>query len=139
MAQFLIRPNKSGYSHQQASEALTADVEGGMPRVRRDVVGAVFLVNVSWVFDAEQYDYACAFKRTATDHQSLPFDIELILDSAAVAVYEAKFVPGSWQLTGQSGLAYMVSAQLWVTAPINPDEATDDQTIIDAYEEAYGP
>jgi hypothetical protein len=138
MAKFLIPPNSSSYGHQQNAESLYAELDGGAPKVRRDIIGAAFNLNVTWLLDQEQYTYARAFYRTATNHGSEPFLIDLILESAALEEYEALFVPGSWQLTEQSGHAYTVSAQLWVTPPVNPDEATDDQAIITAYETAHG-
>ena len=137
MAKFLIPPNVDGYGAQQAPESLAAELDGGAPKVRRDIIGAAFRLNVTWLMDQEQYTYACAFYRTATNHGSEPFDIVLIIESHAVTEYEARFVPGSWQLASQRGHSYTVSAQLWVTPLVNPDEATDDGTIISAYEAAH--
>jgi hypothetical protein len=137
MSKFLIPPNVDGYGHQQNAESLSAELDGGAPKVRRDIIGAAFLLDLSWVLDREGYTYARAFYRTATDHGSLPFTIDLIIEEDGLVEYEARFVPGSWKLSGQRGLSYSVTAQVWVSPPINPDEATDDAAIISAYEGAH--
>lgn len=137
MSTFLIPPENSSYSLAQNVESLSEELDGGAPKIRRDIIGAAFKVDVSWIFNPEEYEYARAFYRTATDHGSLPFDIGLIIDEPSLVIYEARFVPGTWRLNSQKGLSYSVSAQLSVVVPVNPDEATDDAAIISAYEAAH--
>src|SRR4051812_39137454 len=109
----LIPPSTAGYAAERGSEVLSVKLDGGASKYRRDIIGAAFNVNVTWDgLNAEQFNYLNACFRTGTVRGSLPFDIDLILDKSALTEYSAYFVPGSFKLTAQQGLAYFVSAQL---------------------------
>lgn len=137
MAKLLFRPTRDGYSAQRGQEVLAVQLDGGASRFRRDILNAPFRVTTSWQCNPEQYNYLNAFYRTATEHGSSPFEIDLFLDNADYVEYTAKFIPASFKLDSQSGLTYYVSAELEVEKPFDPDEATDDAATILAYETEY--
>lgn len=138
MSKLLLVPENSSYAVSKDAEIISTKLDGGASRRRKDILQGSFNVNVTWILNAEEYDYLEAFWRTTIDHGSLPFEIDLILDYKDMYEYTAYFVEGSKKLTGQRGLAYFVSAQLEVTSPIYEDEATDDAAVVAAFEAAHG-
>lgn len=137
MVKLYVQPESAGYAVERGSEVLSVALDGGASKLRRDVLNASFKVNVSFVLDPTEYNYLNAFFRTATEHGSLPFEIDLILDNTTLTEYTARFVPDTFKLTAQKGLTYYVGAVLEVESL--PDNATADQAIIDAYEELVAP
>src|SRR5687768_16414160 len=103
MAKLYLCPLSSGYAAQQKSGVLSVELDGGASRYRRDILNCAFLVNVAWLCDEEEYDYLCAFQRTATLNGSLPFSIDLTLDESGPSEYEAYFVPDTFRLAQIEG------------------------------------
>ena len=113
MDKFIFTPNQSGYSVQDSIEVLQVELDGGAPRIRRDIVGSWPIVNVSWIFDRENFNYFREFYRLTTVSGSLPFLIDLLIDNAdELTEHVAQFVPGSIALSQVSGQSYGVSANL---------------------------
>jgi hypothetical protein len=135
MRKLALVPTQSDYSAQYGQDALSTALAGGPSRTRLDFVGSVAVVNVTWTVPPNGYSYLQAFHRSATQNETEPFLIDLILDSAMLTEYQAKFVVTSFRLAGVEGLTYSVSAQLEIT-PLTPDEEADG-AIMDVYE-AYG-
>jgi len=133
----LLVPDSSAYSVERGDEVLSVILDGGASKFRKDIIDAAFRVNVAWILDPEGYQYLNAFFRTATARGSLPFEIDLVLDTTEYQECVAHFIPGSFKLTAQKGLSYFVSATLEVEAPVNLTEEADDEEIIDDYEEAH--
>lgn len=138
MTTLIIPPDSSSYAAARGDEVLSVKLDGGASKFRLDILNAAFLVDATWILDRDGYEYINAFYRTATGHGSLPFSVELILDTPLPVLYaECHFVPGSLKLSAQSGFSYTVSAQIEVTPPINNTEEADDAAIIAAYEAAH--
>jgi hypothetical protein len=137
MAKFRIPPDNASYSAERTGEVLQVKLAGGASRFRKDIIDAAANVNCSWQFDVSQFNYFVAFYRTATLRGTVPFTIDLIIDSAAMVTRTARFVADSYKLTGQKGLTYYVSAVLEVEAIINPTETTTDNATIAAFEAAW--
>jgi hypothetical protein len=135
MRKLLLTPNQSGYVAEDGVEALSAALDGGPSRTRRDFVGAVARVNCTWNLPPTEYQYMKAFLRTATAQASTPFYIDLILDEPELLEYTAKFIPGTFRLTGVRGLTTSVSAQLEVRP--RPVDEVYDEAILDNFE-SYG-
>lgn len=135
---FLITPESSSYAVERGNEVVRVELDGGAGRYRADVLHSSFKVDCQWIFTRSQYDYAMAFFRTQTQRGSLPFEIELIIEDFDLGERTAYFIPGSFKLTGQRGLAYFVSGTLEVLPEINPDETTEDAATIAAYNTAQG-
>lgn len=136
MRKLIIPPDNTAYAAQRGGEVLSVKLDGGASRFRTDVLNAAWQVDTQWILDADGYNYMNAFFRTATVHGSLPFKIDLILDGATLTDCTVHFVPNSFKLTQQQGLAYYVTASLEVAAL--PEDADDDNDTLDAYETANG-
>lgn len=132
MEKLFLTPDNSSYDVSRNPEVLAVQLDGGASKMRRDILGASFLVNVVWILNPTQYNYINAFYRTSVAHGSVPFNIDLILDNITLTQYVVRFIPNSFKLTSQRGLAYTVSATLEVESVA--DNATADNVIIDAYE-----
>lgn len=136
MRTMVIPPDNSAYAAQRGSEVLSVKLDGGSSRTRLDVFGAPFTVDVVWIVDPAGFNYLNAFFRTATIHGSIPFKVAMVLDSATLTQYTAIFVPNTFKLTQQQGLAYYLAAQLEVR-PL-PVTAAADNTLMNTYETAHG-
>lgn len=113
MDKYAFPPDQNGYSVADTAESLLVELEGGAPRVRRDIVGAWPTVSASWTCDRLKFNYFREFFRSATLSGSLPFLIDLQIDSAdELTEHTAQFVPGSINLNQVNGLTYVVSATL---------------------------
>lgn len=138
MAKLLLCPLRAGYAAQQRPGALQVELDGGASRFRLDILYGSFLVEVAWSCNEEQYDYLCAFHRTATASGSLPFDIDLKIDSSQMLEYQAHFVPGTFRTPVFGGGRYRVESVLEVVKPYDPSEAASDEALISAFEAAHG-
>jgi hypothetical protein len=136
VTKFAVPVVGQGYTARRGNAVIATELDGGRPRLRRDILNPSSRVTVSWVFNAEQYNYYQAFYHTTTIEGSLPFDIDLIIDRANKQEYEASFVPESSQLTSKQGDVFFVSAELYVTAAVR--DATADAALVTAYNEARG-
>lgn len=114
LSKFILPPDNSQYSVADGKEVVATQLDGGAARYRRDILGATSTVNVAWILGTNDYKYMRSFYRALTLKGAKPFLIDLILDEPTLTEHKAYFVPGSFQLTGQKGLTYWVSAQLEV-------------------------
>ncbi len=130
-----LTPSSASYTTKQANEIVATDLPGGPPATRRDFIGATHAITVQWACDPLKYSVLEAFFRTTTAMGSLPFQCELIIDDAPTALYECKFVPGSYGLQSQSGHNYVVGANLYASQIIVDDAY--DVGLITAYS-AFG-
>lgn len=122
-------PSKASYAVDIGAEILRAQLSGGPSRFRRDFIGAVATVNVMWNAPPQMFDYLQAFYRTAISQASDPFLIDLVLDGFSLTQYEARFIPGSFRITGVAGLETSVTAQLEVRPqPVN--DVVDDGLLL---------
>lgn len=119
----LLTPEAAGYSAAFGEEVIRTQLEGGSGRYRADMLNSSSMVECSWTLTAAQYNYLAAFYRTHKKG-AVPFEIDLILDSAEKVERVANFMPNTFQLTGQSGPNYFVKATLEVQ-PMAIDAAAD--------------
>jgi hypothetical protein len=114
MEKFLVPPQQPGLAISESSEAwLTVELEGGLPRTRRDLFDPEPTVDVSWVLTISTYTYLTEFYRASAARDFEPFEIDLYVENGAtLTTVEARFVPKSLKLTRQTGNTYFVSAQL---------------------------
>lgn len=132
MVKFAIPPDQSGYSVKDGLEVVATQLEGGAPKIRRDILGAVSRVNVTWIVDVDGYRYVKAFYKAITQSGALPFLIDLILDKPGLTEHTAYFVPDSIKLSQQRGNSYTVNAELYVT----PEDVTQtDSDFVFIYNE----
>ena len=124
--------DRQGFSVEEGDTNVAIQLNGGAPRVRADQLGAVKTVHCQWILNQNDYDYLEAFYRTATNFGANPFNISLIgIDSSTAAIYVAWFVPQTKRLVSQSGLTYVISADLWVLP--NRIDSNDDLQLLGEY------
>lgn len=137
MSKLKLHPDKAGYAVDRGTEIISAKLDGGASKIRKDILNAAFRVSVQWITHPDGYNYLNAFYRTSTANGSLPFTIDLYLDKSEPVEFSAQFVPDTFKLSSQSGETYYVSAELEVTKPFNGSEASEDAATIAAFEAAY--
>lgn len=126
----LLPPDQSNYAAPEGHTTVSTILDGGASRFRADQLGGAFLVTVQWTLDLTNFNYLKAFYRTAVNYGSLPFNIDLLLDSGAMQTYVAHFVPDTFGLTSQSGQTFVVGAILEIIP--DPSYAVGDAAIIAA-------
>jgi hypothetical protein len=134
----LLRPESASYSVKYGAEAVNIDLDGGAGRYRLDIINASKKVNAQWILDSTEFEYLMAFYRSVANRGATTFQIELIIDGSDIGEVDAHFVPDSFELVAQRGLAYTVAAQLEITTPVNPDLEDDDLDIVSAYNTSQG-
>ena len=124
-----IPVDRQGYSVDEGDTNVAIQLDGGGPRIRADQLGAVKTAHCQWTVDQDRYDYLEAFYRTGTNNGANPFNISLVgIASSTPDTYVAWFVPKTKRLLSQSGLTYVVGADLWVV-PNQVDTNADIQLL----------
>jgi hypothetical protein len=110
----ILPPQEDTFAVSLKSEIIKTDLDGGLPRYRKDQIGSVSLIDVSWIGRKEQFEYLRAFYRAATLNGSEPFDMYLRISSVTPTKYEdVHFIPGSFSSSTEGDL-YSVNAQISV-------------------------
>ena len=119
--------DRDQYSIVPGAEVEEVQVEAGPPWRRRDFFGATHQVSLQLVLEPFAYTYLMAFWRTTLGKGTLPFLIDLIIDTSELSEYQATLVGGKLSTT-INGDAYLVTGMLSVLRA--PDEADNDDAII---------
>lgn len=135
MSKLRLDPAQGSYSASIGAESVSVQLEGGKSRTRRTQLGAASIASVEWYLIDVEYQYLMSFYRAATEHGSESFTADLILDHSDIEEYECRFVPGTLELGGIRGTAYIVSASLEII-PL-PEDREFDLAVISFYE-TYG-
>lgn len=130
-----LPPLQASYSASVGTEVTRIQLNGGLGFMRRDIIGASSTVNCNWNLDKGQFQYLQAFYRIQVNKASEPFQCRLIIEQADADNYECFFIPGTFKLTGKSGVRFMVTAQLEVKA--KPVDLELDQSIIDSFSSGF--
>lgn len=120
---------QEGYSFDDGDAVLRAKVSSGPSRLRLDMLDAPMSVAVQLVLEPQEFNYWQAFRRTTLKHGSMPFLIDLVIDSSDVEEYQAQIVPGSIK-TGIQGTAHLVQMELEVLMSETPPTADYDTSIV---------
>lgn len=124
-----LSPDSAGYSVVDAENVISTKLDGGASRYRLDMLDSVSKVSVKWVCNQNQYQYLRVFYVSILKNGSLPFLIDLILNSSSPIEHEAYFIPGTLSLSEHSGDYYGVVAQLEVI-PKPIDELVNTQMVL---------
>ena len=136
MEKLMLVPDKASYTVKDGKEVVSIQLDGGAARYRRDVLNAASRVTCLWNLDPAEYQYFRAFYRTSTQNGSQTFLASLMLDEPVLRDFEAHFVPDSVMLREQSGLLYVMAAELEVS-PLPVDDAFN-QAVVDLWTEGAG-
>jgi len=122
--------NSGNYEGQFAEQVLFQKLKGGAGRYRLDLLNSTHLVSVSANLSPQAYRYWMAFFRQQIGRGSLPFQINLLLESDQPTLHTVNIIPGSMKLARLAGLSYSLQMVLEVT----PDEPLDldDTAALDA-------
>jgi hypothetical protein len=133
-----LLPDSSSYSVKEGNDAISATLDGGLPRQRLDVLGATKTIECQWILDRAEYVYIRAFYNAITFLSGVAFLIDLIIDDSDIEEHTVLFTPGSLKLSKQEGLAYTVTASL-EARPIIRTEGYNDIIVVlfDAYGSDY--
>ncbi|GEA08488.1 hypothetical protein KUL42_32490 [Alteromonas sp. KUL42] len=129
MDKLVLSPLQSAYSIEDGNETHRIELDGGLGRYRKDIIGASNKVTASWLLDANEYAYLRAFYRTTTKSGSVSFLVDLIINYADVSEYEAFFMPESLRLDGIEGGMFKCSATLEVKQK-KPEEDIDEALVM---------
>ena len=106
-----LTPAQEGYAVRFGSGVIATEVAGGPSRYMVDNIRPSHSVRLQWLTDRAGYDYLAAFYAANVGRG---FNIQLIIDDSGLETYKAFFEPNSFRLTGVTGFAYVVQAQLEV-------------------------
>lgn len=120
MTKLARKPDSTSYSFKDRAEVVNTGLDGGLGRNRRDLIGVHPIVDVTWVVPPSWYSYICAFFRANARNGGEAFQLDLILETAAITEYDVKLVPGSFRLTNKKADSYTVTAQVEVQQHLTP-------------------
>lgn len=103
-------PERTNYSTKRdATLSVLFDVEGGLPRVRKDKDSVGELAVAEWLLEDDEYsDFIDFFDA----NHSVPFIATLIGPSGGYSTYVVRYVHGTLQMTQGSATMYTVAATL---------------------------
>jgi hypothetical protein len=125
-------PEKTTYSYKVDGDVVSVELDGGLPRKRRDIAGSASKVECTWFLSPVQYQYFMAFYRFTIKRGALPFLVDLLIEQPYLEEMKASFVANSLSMK-QIGLSFEVSAELEVV-PIGDDDF--DEMIVLFYDES---
>lgn len=132
---FALRTQGQSYQVALGDAVVETQLDGGLPKKRRDILNPANRVTCAWVLNATDFDYFMAFYFTTTKNGSLPFTVNAVIDSHAEAIYTATFVKGSVKYSAAGGV-FSVSADFDVEAIAR--NATTDAALVSAYNTSHG-
>lgn len=115
-------PEQDSFSGEGGKEVVSAILEGGASRYRKDQLGSTWIGTVSWNLGPTDFDYFVAFFNVV-GKAGLAFSLDLIWDDHTLQTYTAHFVEGSYKLA-VNGQTFKVSAKLEIM-PRTRDSAAD--------------
>lgn len=130
-----LLPDQQSYAASEGPRQVYAKLDGGMGRVRRDLLNAVWKADVQWTVEQEDFQYLQTFRRVTKDGTEL-FRMDLILNGTGIEEYECRMIPGTWRVTQNRGRAYVVKVQLEVHPGIGDEQF--DEGLVTTYE-GFGP
>lgn len=107
-------PDSSNYDANTGLDTVAVQLEGGAGRYRSDYLGTTFIIDVQWSLETTEFDTLFSFYYTTIKRGSIPFNINLLVQSSTLTAYVAFIIPGSFKLASQAGNSYIVVAKLEV-------------------------
>lgn len=113
-----LTPDQDSYTLQRnRSEYTRVDLDGGVGRYRRDIVGASAKIAVKWSYlDSDDYTYICSFYRTFINTMQ-PFKMDLIIEDEGLVECICRIFPDTFRLPKVKAVTYTVQATLEVEIP----------------------
>lgn len=130
MKTLAIVPSSASYAATPSSPVISTQLDGGLPRLRADQVGAVAQVRCQWQLNPLTFQYMQAFYRVI-GYGAQAFLINLIIDTPSLQQYTATIEPASWVTSSIEGATYFVGATLNVLP--KAQDAAFDEALVDLY------
>lgn len=125
-------PERAQYAATDSVQVNTKQVDGGLPRTRRDIVGSTTQVQCQWILSSADYETLYAFYLARiTSLADFSFNASLILDNPEIETFLCTFMPGTWQLLTDSFDTKTVQAML-EASPLTVDPIYNN-SFIDVY------
>ena len=103
------------YSVQYGNDNKTIELDGGLPRTRKNFRGSPHIASVQMYFDANQFEvFRKVDYEVDLDGGNEWFLMDLPIDSTTPEEHTVRFVDGSSALNSWLPSAGFISAQLWV-------------------------
>jgi hypothetical protein len=118
-----LAPSQESYTFTMPTGVLEANLDGGPPRTRLDVVGQYIPVTCQWDADSNVLQYLQQAYRYCEANGGAHFLIDLVVDQGTLTEREAMFMPGTAKLQSVQGNAYIWGAVLLV-APLTGLDVT---------------
>jgi hypothetical protein len=135
LPKLLLSPDQGGYSFTDSTDTVATKLDGGRSRVRRDIIGGVATVNLTWSMKRSEFQYLRAFFNTTLQDGALPFLMDLYMDTGELTEHECVFMPGTFGLRSVRGFSFTVSGT--IEAKPSAADAELDAALVELYE-AYG-
>lgn len=117
----LERPDETGYAVSENQDSiLNADLDGGPPRTRRDVIGGGRIVTVQWSGQAKRWQSIRNFFIQNVALNCPQFYLGLIIASSEYESYLCNLIPGSIKTSTPVGQYWVIQATLEV-APLSSE------------------
>lgn len=129
--------NDSYSVDKSAAEMIRVQLDGGAGRYAVDLFGISDLVNCSFVCSPSDFNYLKSFYNVAVSSGE-SFLMNLLIDRFELTLYECRFMPNTFKITGTKGLTTFVSAT--VEAILYGDIPVSDEDIlvlIDEFGQSY--
>lgn len=126
-----LMPDEPSYSGAIGTGFYYNALGGGSGRRRRKFIGTVHTFSLTFTLSGVAYDYWWAFYGTVIAEGSLPFLIDLIVDEAEPATYQASMLPDTHQISGVAGEARVVTFEVEVVPTIR--DADYDNALVLLY------
>lgn len=109
-------PDETGYAVVENQDSLlNADLDGGPPRTRLDVIGGGRIITVQWSGQAKRWQKVRDFLNQNVALNCPKFNLDLIIETADYQTYQCNVVPGSIKSSTPVGRYWVVQATLDVS------------------------
>ncbi len=128
MRKLFLSPNELDYNPTLGDGVLTQQLTAGMPRQRRNFIGATHGVTLSWSLNIDEMELLLAFY-FANQYDPQPFLMDLIFDYTSLKEYQVAFI-GSLKWSKEGNLW---RANIDAVAKPSPRSPDDDDKVIEAW------
>ena len=107
-------PDQEGYNYNPGKTYVEVQLEGGQPRIRKDVLGMVHIVQCTFSCNPLQYTRLMGFFRERIQSHTKIFVMNLLIDTPAILPYRCQITGDPPSLKQNYGQLHVVRATLAV-------------------------
>lgn len=113
MVKLLLNPDQDSYRLKEPKVVIHSEVPGGPGRYRIDVLEPDLRLDCKFTLSPNLYQYFRAFYNFQSAGTQ-PFEMDLVLETAALRTHTVRFLPGGWSLSKVTGQRYEVRCRFEV-------------------------